>query len=793
MRWTWILAGLFTILFAILAPESVVAGGQASIDGRIVDSTTGESLASGHVVLTGSGLPDSAQAESDAAGNFRFPLVEPGNYQLTVKAPGYFPVEYDLVLKPRQPLVLTIEMTSHRAVVQVTEVRASYADIDPGQTGTSRALTRKNLDELPAPVTRSVMALAESLAPGAVLSHDNFVHVRGNELSLHQFINGVSFLDNAHQQFTPGLSPAIFESVNVMTGGFPAEFGNRFGGILDITTRSGRTMNGHGSASIGVGTGLNHDASVDYGGNSGRLGYFFFLSGFESGRFLNPPVGREIHDLGYGSRGAAQLDYQTDKDIWKLLLTGGGTNLELPNTPEQASRGRDAFRRLRSQSAILTWQHIFSPRVLLATSAYQRSVSDRLVPTSDPVTPFAEASRSTLTTGVKSDLTYSRGAHLVKTGIDLALFRLRESFEFDAREEHENHEEGVEEPAVNAKRALLRLPGPSRPASSAGEIEAFAFRGRDLGGQFSFYFQDRLSLLRNLTLDAGARWDQINLVGSYHHVSPRVGLGYYIPQTRSVIHFAYNRFFTPPPLEYVILASYLGSTAPDEDQRGGNARPYTQDYYEVGWNQQLHRKFFLELNAYTHRGRHAFETSEISDTRLFLPTNFSRARASGAEISLRLRQLERFGLSASLQYAVARVHFFGPVSGGFPGEELEPGQRILPAFDQTHTGTANVLYRNRWRDFRTGFIFRYGSGTPLAEEIEEDGQEIHLFARVPQHFTADFSTGVSLWRRDSQSLNFEFDLTNLSNNVYRISKESETTPIQFASRRVVSGRLIWRF
>jgi hypothetical protein len=57
----------------------------------------------------------------------------------------------------------------------------------------------------------------------------------------------------------------------------------------------------------------------------------------------------------------------------------------------------------------------------------------------------------------------------------------------------------------------------------------------------------------------------------------------------------------------------------------------------------------------------------------------------------------------------------------------------------------------------------------------------------------DFSTALSLWRDELRRLDFEFDVTNLSNRVYRISKESEATPIQYAPRRVVLGRVAFHF
>ena len=791
-----------TRYFLILALVFTLAGtarAEPSLRGKIIEAGTGEPIPSAPITLEGEHPEFRKETNSTDQGSFYFSLLPPGRYRLRVEAEKYFPQDYPFNLKPRQHLQLTVELTPDVPQAQRIQVFAEAAAVDPDQTSSSRLITSKDIENLPAHNRSSVPALVAAVMPGAVLGHDNFVHLRGNELSLHQFINGVSFLDNAHEHFTPGLSPQVFESANILSGGFPAEFGNRFGGILDLTTRSGHSLGGHGSLAVGLGTQLQNDAGLQYGGGTGRFGYYFFAGGHESNRFLNPPTPREHHDFGWGMRQVAQLDYQTENDLVKLFLSAGGTRFELPNTDAEQLLGRDASRRVRSQTAILSWQHFFTERTALASSFYERDVSDRLLPTTDTVTLMGEGSRSTLTNGLKLDLIHLRDRHNLKFGVDGALYRLKESFAFD-------------------------------PRSFESELPAFSFRGRNLGGQVSGYLQDRFSPLSGWTVDVGLRWDQFSMDTAAHAVSPRLGLAYHSPNTGTVIHFSYNRLFVPPPLEYVQLASYLGGFVetdhhaegmemdPAEDMETdhhvegmemdyaedmeanhhaegitppGNVKPFTQNYYEVGFSQRLHPKLTLEVTAYRHTGRNGFETGEIGNTRLFLPVNFRRSRASGAELALHLRHLERLGLEARFQYAAARIHFFGPVSGGFGHGHPGFDEPILPAFDQTHTGTARIFYRRPWRDAWAGFIFGYGSGTPV--EQEDPLTEEHARVRLPQHLTVDFSSGLTAFEHERHRLALEFNLVNLSNNIYQIAKESEFTPIQFSPRRTVIGSLTWHF
>ncbi|HEU0370225.1 MAG TPA: carboxypeptidase-like regulatory domain-containing protein, partial [Candidatus Acidoferrum sp.] len=447
-------------LLGLLLLTPAAAFAQTSLEGTIHD-VSGLPMANASISLQRQDGAKLNDATTDADGKFRFRALPAGAYALQVQAPGYFPLHYEFVLRPRQPLSLNLDLQKAPTVQQSVEVHAGYLTIDPEKTGSSYTFTRQDLENLPDPLVETSNDLVNNLMPGASDSHDNFLAVRGTEFSLHEFINGVSFLDNTQPQFSPGVSPQIFETVDLMTGGFTPEYGNRFGGVLDITTRSGAELGGHGDVNFRGATVDNFDLNADYGGQKGPLGYYFFIDGFTSGRYLDPPEPRELFDFGKGSRATTQLDWHAgNKDTVRLLLMGSGANFQQPNITDDQDVGRDAQRHLRQYTAILGWTHTFSPNTLLQTSLYQRSSSDHVLPTTDPITPLSDASRSGFALGVKSDLSHSWHGHFFKAGVDFVELREGESFFFDPR----------------------------------GDPDTFpAFQGWGKGGQASFYVQDHFS------------------------------------------------------------------------------------------------------------------------------------------------------------------------------------------------------------------------------------------------------------------------------------------------------------
>ena len=793
---------LFGTMLFVIGLASSATPALAQTDGVIRGAVTADadgSVVSGAIVELQSGtLPAPLQVTTSADGHFAFPRLVSGDYILTITHTSFQEKRYRLSLKPREVQNVDVVMTL-RPVQEAVNVTAEPIPsvFSPGSTH----LSAERLAELPLAQQTNLPDAIVTAAPGMIRGHDDFVHIRGHEVALNPSINGVQFWENAHAVFSPGLGVDYIESMNVMTGGFPAEYGNRFGGILDVVTKSGFTYRDRGSITLGVGSAQRHNVGLELGGRTERVGHYVNVSGFMSDRFLSPPSPRSIHNTGRGLRSFGRLDFRaTEGNQLKLVVMGDGVNFDLP-MDERDEALRPQFKNLqrtRSESVIFSWDSVRSSAAVIQTTFYQRRSSVRQLPESiDPYGAQTEAERTLDTFGVKSDLTRLYGRHAVKGGIDLALLRPREDLFYLSQP----WIDFTHLPAVNESHVHLRGPN-----LGAGIPRPVVFSGRKTGGQASLYVQDKMQVTPDLTVDFGIRFDRYRLAISESHFSPRVNVAYRFA-SGTMVFGSYNHFFVPPPIENVLagsagltnLVSEIGRPLPP-------VRAIKENQFELGVTQPLARTMTLGVTSYYRLSKDPAHTSLFPDSRFYTYATFDKGKAYGLEIKADVPRIVATGLSGYLNYAVGRVWFYNPIIAGFTTEaaHLTETSRFLAPMDQTHTLTSGLTYYDAGTRLWGGVALEYGSGTPGGhggDDAHEEG-EAHEHAtgpglcgtRCPSHFTQNLSIGWNATADASRPrLSVQVSVENLSNKVYVLSKESTMVQGQYSIPRLLSASVKMRF
>jgi hypothetical protein len=784
------------------------AQAEGAIQGLVVAAADRSGVPDTTVRLEGPTGSGTRQVVTEADGRFGFQRLIPGDYVLVAGHANFMERRSALTLRPREVQTVTLEL-GLRSVQESIEVVEEANAIPTTHSPSSTLFLSSRLESLPLPQRTNLPDVIVSSSPGMIRGHDDFVHIRGHEVALNPFINGVAFWENPHVVFSPGLGVDYIESMNVMTGAFSAEYGNRFGGVLDVVTKSGFSMSNHGSVTLGVGTALRHNAGVEWGGHSERAAYYVNVAGFESGRFLSPPETVAIHDTGRGSRGFAQFDFAPNpRNYLKLVLLGDGSNFQLPMALRDAELRPEFknFQRTRSQALILSWDYLPSGTTSVHTAFYEKWSRVRILPNTDPLGAKLDADRTLRTIGIKSDLARFWGRHTLKGGVDLVQLRPNEDLYYLSQPwitfTHLPH--------INENHIHFRGPN-----LGAGIPRPVVFDETETGGQWSLYLQDKMQVTRGFTADIGLRFDHYSLAISESQFSPRLNLAYrFTPGT--VLHASYNRFFVPPPVENVLASSagltrFISEVVAVLPQTGGTLpplRPIKEDQFELGVTQPFAGVLRVGLTGYYRISNDPPHTVLFPDSRFYAYANFDKGKAYGLEIKTEVPSLFSTGLSGYFNYALARVWFYNPITAGFTteAEHINESGKFLAPMDQLHTLTSGVTYRHRRSGLWTALAFEYGSGTPGAHgagEHEHDaGEADHEHAalpggcetRCPSHFTQNFSLGWDgFFRGDQPQLGLQFSIENVSNHVYLISRESTFVQAQYSIPRLLSWSMKYRF
>jgi len=742
--------------------------------------------------------------QTDAQGSFKLVNLPFNTYKVRAEATGFQPAEESIDLESTVPLNVELSLSLEQTTAAVTVTTETGAMIEPDRTSSDTDIGQTILERpIGAAPSRAIESIVAS-TPGFVTDDNGRMHPRGSESQVQYVVDGVPITDNLSAIFSTSLDARTLRTVEVLTGGIPAEFGDKLAGVINVNTRSGLEGPTQGGISFSGGSFSTGETAVDFSTHTKKLGFLTNLSASTSQRYLDPPTLDNFHNFGRTGKGFFRLDYQFDaNNSLRGVFNFGGSNFEVPNRFNQEVAGQDQRQRLRDNSQNISFQHIFSANTVAQFSFFHRQNNAQLISNTLSTPVVANQDRTLQNYGAIGSLALTRRSHNIKLGGQVTITPVDEHFNFYPTEQFPDlvDEEGNVFP---------------NPVNNFNAANPFVFNQSKTGRTLSAYVQDRFTAFKNLTLDLGVRYDNYKLLIGEQQLSPRLGLAYFIPKTKTTLRASYNRLFQPPPAENLLLASSSAAAAlsPIAVLQGITTvqpiLPDKQNAFEAGAQQLLSQFFRLNLTVYQKRIENFSDKDQFFETGVIFPIAISSGRVTGEE--LRLESTDIHGFHTFVSYANSRAFGVTPITGGlFLGEDPQDlflhGLKFANDHDQRNEAQFQVSYNHRPSGLYASFSGRYDSGVPvdiepgttLADFVAQ-GFDPRLFdkidfqrGRVRPRTILDLSVGADLMQKERVSMNVQFDLQNLTNELFLYNFESVFSGTHVGYPRLFSGRLSLRF
>ncbi len=407
---------------------------------------------------------------TDSKGNFSLPNVPFNPYHMTVTAKGFAQnaqdVEIRSVLGVNVKVILTVASSTDTVTV---EAGADLVENDPiGHSDVDRGL----FDKIPLESqSSSVSSLVTMAAPGVAADSNGLFHGLGDHASNSFSVDNQPITDQQSKIFSNQIPVDSIQSLEVIPGAPPAEYGGKTSLVIVATTRSGQgvtTPHGSVNASYGSFGSSNVGADLAYGGQ--KWGNFISVNGLNSGRFLDPPEFVVIHDRGNEENLFDRVDYQlSTADSIRLNFGFSRSWFQTPNsldgqlaTPWSgvvvANGGLDPNGNVvgpTDQRALIktfniapTWTRVISPTTVFSLGGWVRRDAFNYYPSKDPFADLGPSNlqqetisqyRTLANTGLRSDISYVKGVNNLKLGATYQQTFLTENFTL-----------GIVDPTLNA-------------------------------------------------------------------------------------------------------------------------------------------------------------------------------------------------------------------------------------------------------------------------------------------------------------------------------------------------------
>ena len=760
----------FSRLFGVVALSWMmifgvgVAAGQStsgSVSGAVTDST-GAVIPGATVVISNAVSGLSRTATSDSSGRFQFYNLPFNPYHLAVSEAGFQSASRQIAVNSN--VAVTVSFALQVATSSQTVTVEGSDDMVENDPTFHTDIDRAAFDKLPLESQSSSLSSLVTLAsPGVAADSNGLFHGLGDHASNSFSIDGQPITDQQSKVFSNQIPSNSVQSIEVISGAPPAEYGGKTSLVIDVTTRSGMgitTPTGSVSTSYGSFGSSTGSFDISYGGKS--WGNFFEIDGLDTGRFLDPPEFKVFHDKGnefnffdrvdrqLSVRSTAHLNlnvsrswFQTPNsldnlNVQNVVNTGavnGGTSADpvFVNVGNTDQRSKIlTFDIAPSYTLTLNQYSVFNLGGYVRRDAYNYYPSDNPLADLGPVTlqnQTISQARSLTNSGVHADISYVKGVNNIKLGGVYSQTFLRE-----------NDALGIVNNTFNSPCMDVfgnPLPGYTASTCPGGSVIAnpnflsvlapydltrggslYHFDGHTDVKELGLYLEDQITA-GNWLLNLGIRGDLYNGLAIARQAEPRVGISYNVKRTATILRLSYARTLESPFNENLVLSSQgcanavLSPLLACQTTVGNTLQPGFRNEFHAGFQQAAGKHLVLSgeyIWKYTHN---AFDFSVLGNTPITFPIDWHNSKIPGYMLHADVPVTH--GFSAFVVASSVAARFYGPqVAGAGATSGVAPGQVNYPFridHDEKFNQTTHFQYqlpgaRSPWFSFN----WRYDSG-----------------------------------------------------------------------------------
>jgi Carboxypeptidase regulatory-like domain/TonB-dependent Receptor Plug Domain len=770
-----LIALILTALYA-----SAQSGSAGAVHGTVTDPS-GAVVPKATVHLTDKVSGFDRTAVTDATGQFTFSNVPFNPYTIDVSAKGFASLSQSVEIRSSVGImvnpVLQIEGASQTVTVE------SGGDLIENDPTFHTDVDRDMFTKVPLESQSSgLSALVTQTTPGVSADSNGLFHGLGDHASNSFSVDGQSITDQQSKVFSNQLPSNSIQSIEVISGAPPAEYGDKTSLVIVATTRSGQGVTKPtGSIYGSYGSFGSAEGGVDLSYGGAKWGNFIEADGLNSGRFLDPPEFTVFHDKGNEENIFDRVDYSfSQADSVHLDLNYSRSWFQTPNAFDNLSvqnvenggtgigggasaspafinvGNADQHSKIGTYNISPTYTRIISADSVFNLGVFVRRDGYDYYPSGNPLADLGPSNlqtssisqyRTLTNAGIHADYSYVKGINNLKIGAQYEQTFLRE-----------NDSLGVVESTYNSPCTDANgnpLPGYISQAECNGVtsfpngnyLPVLAHYDLTRGGkdylsfghadvkELALYIEDEIKL-GHWDFNLGLRQDQYNGLTDANQTEPRVGIAYNIKPTGTVASISYARTLETPFNENLVLSSegcanpVLSPLLACSSGVSSVMRPGFRNEFHTSLQQALGKNVVFSgeyIWKYTHN---AFDFSVLGNTPITFPIDWHNSKIPGYALHVEVPNYHNFTAYTVMSSVAAR--FFPPqVAGAGATSGVAVGHPFRIDHDEKFNQTTHVQYTvahdgSWYNGLWSGFNWRFDSGlvagsTPCYNVIDPNG------------------------------------------------------------------------